>query len=220
MQTYVIKNNTDPVLVSQALEFRQTIMKNTFGVTSDQDQWDADAYHIIVKDQDQIVGYYRAMLDSPIGFYVETEFDLTNLNLNREKVLEIGRAAVSTDNPSMNSPVPHLWIAINQLSSQLGTTRILGAASLKVDDCDILACRDHWQKKYNYLDKKHAVPLTPYTTVQKHKEKHPPKLIKVYEKIGAKIVSDPGWDPEFGTADVLTILKLKDIDTRWLIRLT
>jgi hypothetical protein len=195
-------------------------MKKAFDILSDQDEWDTDAYHIIAKDQDKIVGYYRAMVDSSLGFYVESEFDLTNLKLDRNCCLEIGRAAVETDNPGMNSPVPHLWIAISELCSQLHMTDILGAASLKPQECDILYCRDFWRKKYNYLEKNHAIPLNLYEKTQENSQKTPPKLIQVYERIGAEIVSDPSWDPNFGTADVLTVLKLSNINTRWLARLS
>jgi putative hemolysin len=35
-----------------------------------------------------------------------------------------------------------------------------------------------------------------------------PPLIKGYLKLGAKICSAPAWDPDFNTADLLTMLRL------------
>jgi putative hemolysin len=43
----------------------------------------------------------------------------------------------------------------------------------------------------------------------------PPPLIKGYLKLGAKICSAPAWDPDFNTADVLTMLRLSDINPRY-----
>ena len=49
--------------------------------------------------------------------------------------------------------------------------------------------------------------------------KEVPKLIEVYERVGAKIVSDPSYDPIFNTADVVTILDVNNINSRWLDKL-
>lgn len=43
----------------------------------------------------------------------------------------------------------------------------------------------------------------------------PPPLIKGYLKLSAKICSAPAWDPEFNTADLLTMLRLSDINPRY-----
>ena len=46
-------------------------------------------------------------------------------------------------------------------------------------------------------------------------EVEPPPLIKGYLKLGAKICSAPAWDPDFNTADVLTMLRLSEINPRY-----
>ena len=43
----------------------------------------------------------------------------------------------------------------------------------------------------------------------------PPPLIKGYLKLGAKICSAPAWDPDFNTADLLTMLRLSEINPRY-----
>jgi putative hemolysin len=43
----------------------------------------------------------------------------------------------------------------------------------------------------------------------------PPALLKGYLRIGAKVCGDPAWDPDFNTADFLTMLFLKDINPRY-----
>jgi putative hemolysin len=42
-----------------------------------------------------------------------------------------------------------------------------------------------------------------------------PPLIKGYLKLGAKICSAPAWDPDFNTADLLTMLRLSEINPRY-----
>ncbi len=42
-----------------------------------------------------------------------------------------------------------------------------------------------------------------------------PPLIKGYLKLGAKICSAPAWDPDFNTADLLTMLRLSDMNPRY-----
>jgi len=42
-----------------------------------------------------------------------------------------------------------------------------------------------------------------------------PPLIKGYLKLGAKICSAPAWDPDFNTADLLTMLRLSEMNPRY-----
>jgi putative hemolysin len=204
-------------LVQSALAFRSAIMHESFGVdpNADRDEWDAHAWHIMAVDNDQILGYYRAIQDSSLGFYTESEFDLGPLSLDRTKTLEIGRACAKTTTPIV---IISLWKAVLDLAAELGCDQIMGAASLKEDQTDVTAVRDLWRAQYGYLDGSHAVPLMPYSRPAQSTGGIP-KLIKLYEKIGARVVSDPSWDPEFCTADVVTILDIGQVSERWISRL-
>ena len=42
-----------------------------------------------------------------------------------------------------------------------------------------------------------------------------PPLLTGYIKLGAKIIGKPAWDPEFQTADFLTLLDLNDLPDRY-----
>ena len=42
-----------------------------------------------------------------------------------------------------------------------------------------------------------------------------PPLLIGYIKLGAKIIGKPAWDPEFQTADFLTLLDLNDLPDRY-----
>lgn len=217
IQVSVVKKSQD---IQDALVFRASVMNQAFGINpeSDSDQWDELAYHIVARDQNRVVGYYRAIVDNALGFYTESEFDIAGLDLDRARILEIGRAAVDPEfrNPAI---IPMLWGRVIELAQDLDCQWIMGAASIRPADCNIYLAQNHWQTKYNYMNNDHAVPLNPYQESVTTSELAIPKLLQVYERLGARIVSDPGWDPVFGTADVVTLLDLQEINQRWLERL-
>jgi putative hemolysin len=205
--------------VAPALEFRAKAMQNAFGInlTQDIDQWDNNAYHIVAVSDRKVVGYYRAIANSKIGFYTESEFELDNLHLAHNQILEIGRAAIHPDyrNPAI---LPMIWRECITLADSLDCRYIMGATSLKPLETDIIAARDHWRNTYGYLKSSHAVPLNPYAG-ESLIGGPIPKLLQVYQKLGAQVVSDPGWDPIFQTADVVTLLDIQAVNQRWLGRL-
>jgi putative hemolysin len=43
----------------------------------------------------------------------------------------------------------------------------------------------------------------------------PPPLLKGYLRLGAKICGAPAWDPDFNTADFLTLLRISEIGDRY-----
>ncbi len=209
-----VKHRTKGKLVERALEFRAAVMKDTFGVEDDRDQWDTIAHHVIAVEGREVIGYYRAIEDSELGFYTESEFDISGLALPRNQILEIGRASVRSTNPIV---MLGLWKAVLDLAKQLDKRYIIGTASLK-DSVDIEAAMAKWRQQYGYLQKGCAVPKNPFFGVPAGGDGIP-KLIQVYEKIGAVIASDPCWDPVFNTADVVTVVDIDHINERWLNKL-
>lgn len=217
MRVQVLKKKRD---ISEALLFRSRIMGQAFGIDpgQDQDPWDQSAYHVVLQDHYRVIGYYRAIVHSELGFYTQSEFDIAGLNLDNRCILEIGRAAVDPEfrNPAV---IPMLWGKLIELAQQLNRSWIMGAASIRPSDCNIYQAQDYWRSKYQYHLGSHAVPLNPYQEPVSNSKLDIPKLLQVYERVGARVVSDPAWDPEFQTADVVTLLDLDEINQRWLERL-
>ena len=164
-----------------------------------------------------IFGYYRAIPYTNKRFYTESEFDLSGLDIDRNKILEIGRACID---PTFRngSVIPALWSKILETASEINADYVMGAASLVPATHDVYYLKAHWMLKYNYLTDKHAMPLNPFNGVTGF-IREVPKLIAVYEKVGAKIVSDPSYDPIFKTADVVTMIDTHNINSRWLDKL-
>lgn len=201
-------------LVEKGMEFRARIMNQAFGLDPalDPDQWDIDAWHVVAEQDGEVVGYYRAMQCDPVGFCTEIEFDLTPLAIDRNQILEIGRAAAD---PRYPTAILRLWQAVISLARRLDKKWIMGTASLKVTEFDVHHLSEQWCQRYRYRSGQHAVPRVPCDDIYSGTRRDAPALIQTYERIGAHIVSDLGWDPRFCTADVVTLLDIENIAPAW-----
>lgn len=200
--------------VAPGMDFRARVMHEAFGLdlAQDRDQWDRDAWHLVAVVDHAVVGYYRAMCHSELGFCTEFEFDLSPLNIDRGQILEVGRACTDQSHPTA---LFALWRAVIKLARSLDRRWIMGTASLSVRDYDIGSVTQQWQQKYLYHQDGHAVPRMALPELVPGPQQRPPPLIRTYENLGARIVSDPGWDPRFQTADVVTLLDTTCIPTAW-----
>lgn len=205
-----------------AEEMGANLSKNQEGL--DIDEFDAYCDHLLIRDQDtlKVVGTYRVLPPhkaQEIGrLYSDSEFDLSRLDHLRPKLVELGRSCVHQDYRS-GAVIMALWSGLAQYMLKNGYEIMLGCASIPMADGGHFAV-----SLYNSLESSqmaptefHAFPRLPLPldklngglTVE------PPPLIKGYLKLGAKICSAPAWDPDFNTADLLTMLRLSDINPRY-----
>jgi putative hemolysin len=112
-----------------------------------------------------------------------------------------------------------LWSGLAQYMQKNGYEIMLGCASIPMADGGHFAA-----SLYNSLGNDqmaptelHAFPrlALPLDKLNGGLEVQAPPLIKGYLKLGAKICSAPAWDPDFNTADLLTMLRLSDINPRY-----
>jgi putative hemolysin len=169
-----------------------------------------------------VVGTYRVLPPHKaleIGrLYSDSEFDLTRLNHLRPKLVELGRSCVHEDYRS-GAVIMALWSGLAQYMQKHDYEIMLGCASIPMADGGHFAA-----SLYNSLGndqmapvENHAFPRLPLPLDRLNGglAVEPPPLIKGYLKLGAKICSAPAWDPDFNTADVLTMLRLSDINPRY-----
>ena len=190
----------------------------------DIDEFDAYCDHLLIRDQEslKVVGTYRVLPPHKaleIGrLYSDSEFDLSRLNHLRPKMVELGRSCVHADYRS-GAVIMALWSGLAQYMQKHGYEIMLGCASIPMADGGHFAA-----SLYNSLNdeqmapvENHAFPRLPLPLERLNGglEVEPPPLIKGYLKLGAKICSAPAWDPDFNTADVLTMLRLSDINPRY-----
>jgi hypothetical protein len=190
----------------------------------DVDEFDAYCDHLLIRDQEtlKVVGTYRVLPPhkaQEIGrLYSDSEFDLTRLNHLRPKMVELGRSCVHADYRS-GAVIMSLWSGLAQYMQKHGYEIMLGCASIPMGDGGHFAA-----SLYNSLSndqmapvENHAFPKLPLPLDKLNGglQVEPPPLIKGYLKLGAKICSAPAWDPDFNTADLLTMMRLSDINPRY-----
>ncbi|MDH6154455.1 putative hemolysin [Polynucleobacter sphagniphilus] len=190
----------------------------------DVDEFDAYCDHLLIRDQEtlKVVGTYRVLPPhkaQEIGrLYSDAEFDLVRLNHLRPKMVELGRSCVHADYRS-GAVIMSLWSGLAQYMQKHDYEIMLGCASIPMADGGHFAA-----SLYNSLGNDQMAPIEnhafprlplPLDRLNGGLEVEPPPLIKGYLKLGAKICSAPAWDPDFNTADLLTMLRLSDINPRY-----
>ena len=205
-----------------AEEMGANLSQNAEGL--DIDEFDAYCDHLLIRDQDtlKVVGTYRVLPPhkaQEIGrLYSDSEFDLTRLDHLRPKLVELGRSCVHQDYRS-GAVIMALWSGLAQYMLKNGYEIMLGCASIPMADGGHFAA-----SFFNSLESHqmaptefHAFPRLPLPLDKLNGglEVDAPPLIKGYLKLGAKICSSPAWDPDFNTADLLTMLRLSDINPRY-----
>ena len=205
-----------------AQEMGANLAQNAEGL--DVDEFDAYCDHLLIRDQDtlKVVGTYRILPPhkaKEIGrLYSDSEFDLSRLDHLRPKLVELGRSCVHQDYRS-GAVIMALWSGLAQYMQKNGYEIMIGCASIPMADGGHFAA-----SLYNSLSNEQMAPVEfhafprlplPLEKLNGGLEVEAPPLIKGYLKLGAKICSSPAWDPDFNTADLLTMLRLSEINPRY-----
>jgi putative hemolysin len=190
----------------------------------DVDAFDAYCDHLLVRDLDtlKVVGTYRVLPPhqaARIGrLYAESEFDVSRLTHLRPKLVEVGRSCVHPDYRN-GAVIMSLWGGLATYMMQNGYETMLGCASVGMVDGGHYAANLYSALKADMLTSPEyrAFPHTPLPVeeLRTGAEVSPPPLVKGYLRLGAKICGAPAWDPDFNTADFLTLFRLSDINARY-----
>ena len=188
----------------------------------DEDEFDEVCDHLIVVEEgsDTVVGTYRmqtgTMAGLHLGYYSACEFDFTPFEPFRDSLVELGRACVHRDHRSM-AVISMLWREIVRYALDRNARYLIGCSSLTSQD------PAHGRALYNrFAAEGHladpefrTVPLPAFELdlVEPLADcPPPPKLLRAYLGIGAKICSTPAIDRAFGTIDFLTMIDCFNAD--------
>lgn len=198
----------------------------------DRDEYDYYCDHLIVTDKTagKIVGTYRILrreiARQHIGFYSETEFDLTNIYKIENEIAEVGRSCVHPDYRD-GSVISLLWTGLGEYMKQYNVQYLMGCGSIHSVDPIMV------NEAYAFLREKDALAgeeffvmprkthilsgFNPNYIIPDMKEatKRIPPLIKGYVRIGTKICGIPAVDYVFNTTDVFILFDIADIDKRY-----
>ena len=189
----------------------------------DIDLYDPFCDHLIVRDEDnnRIVGTYRILTPHAArrvgGYYSETEFDLTRLQLLRESMVEIGRSCIDPDYRT-GGTIALLWSGLARYMAQGNYRTLIGCASIGMADGGHIAANlysrlgEHMAPPEYRVFPRHPLPVEHLFNDQPAEL---PPLIKGYLRAGAYVGGEPAWDPDFNTADLLIMLPMTRIDERY-----
>jgi putative hemolysin len=222
---YVVRlaQNAEEVRRAQRLRFEVFNLELNEGLVEshftglDVDPFDNVCDHLVVKHIaiDEIVGTYRlqtgAHAAANIGYYSEREFDFTPYESLRGEMIELGRACVHAEHRNFNS-LHLLWRGIARYACERNTRFLIGCSSLTSQDpTEGAAMYKQLRGKHLARSKWRTVPHAAFgvdVDLVSASCTPPPKLMRAYLSIGAKICGPPAMDREFGTIDFLTLLDL------------
>lgn len=228
----------DEADVRQAQQLRHLVFAEEMGARltvphgspagHDIDMFDPFCEHLLVRDVSNdgepatVIGTYRVLTPDAAkrvgGLYSDNEFDLTRLRHLRPTMVELGRSCVHPDHRS-GGAILALWGALAEFMDRNRLDTMIGCASVSMRDGGHAAA-SLWEQ----LRKQHLAPIElqvrprlplPVEELQQDLPIEAPALIKGYLRCGAKVLGAPAWDPDFNTADLPMLMRIKDLPARY-----
>jgi putative hemolysin len=220
----------NPAEVAEAQRLRYKVFAEEMGAQLsgtdglDIDGFDAYCDHLLVRESatNQVIGTYRIL--SPYqaceagGYYSAGEFDLSRLSHLFQSTVEVGRACVH-QNYRNGGTITMLWAGLANYMQMHNYEYMIGCASVPIHDGGHMAASLYHKLKDEYLSpaEYRVFPHNPLPIASLTNEMPVvcPSLIKGYLRLGAYICGEPAWDASFNTADMLVMLPLSKINSRY-----
>ena len=196
-------------------------LESAYETGHDTDEFDEICDHLIVEHRPsrQVVGTYRLQTGQVaarnLGYYSAREFDFSPYEPIRNSLVELGRASIHRDHRSFEV-LTLLWRGIAMYATERKARYLIGCSSL-TSQC-LQEGSDMYGRLLEFLAEPalrtvpHAHFNFPIVAPTRHRlTGRPPKLLRAYLSIGAKICGPPAVDREFKTIDFLTLLDLEQI---------
>lgn len=184
----------------------------------DVDLYDEYCDHLLCLNTDnKIVGTYRLLYGPKRpkqGFYSETEFNLSALNLEIADCVELGRACVDPQHRNKTTLLGLLW-GLHRYMMFRNANIMLGCASLPPMSHDDAEATFHELSKLSH-DSVFPVTTLPHCDFRGVREsgiaKIPP-LLSMYLEFGAHVVGRPAYDAVFRCHDVPVLFHMKKLSS-------
>jgi len=193
----------------------------------DTDEYDNYCCHLMVVDNatGEAVGTYRLMrhevAEKNIGYYCETEFDLTNIKRHQLKLVEMGRLCTASEYRHKNI-VGMLWNGVYAYLDHYHLDYLSGSVSLPADQIG-LTSKVYAYAKYRNMLAAPEFSVTPLPScvdttfdpnyvihdINKTK-KELPKLFLAYLVLETKICGPSGHDNVLNLNDFYILSNLKN----------
>jgi putative hemolysin len=190
----------------------------------DKDEFDDFCDHLLVMDSEgTTIGTYRLLPGSrrpPQGFYTETEFDLSALNMDRKLIVELGRACIHPDFRKQ-STLMGLFYGLREYVRMSGNRYLLGCGSLpKMSQDDAEASFQSLIERGYVNFQSGAKPLDSHSFQGDSSlgKVQIPQLVNFYLSFGARVLGRPAYDPIFCCFDLLMFFDMDHL-SKWGIEL-
>ncbi len=196
-------------------------LATSYETSRDADEFDDICDHLIVEHRatGQVVGTYRLqtgpVAGRHLGYYSAGEFEFSAYEPIRNSLVELGRAAIHRDHRSFEV-LSLLWRGIARYAQERNARYLIGCSSL-TSQCLQEGSNTYWHLQPFLVEPAlRTVPVgrfrfpiaTPWSAAPAVR---PPKLLRAYLSIGARICGPPAIDREFKTIDFLTLLDLRQL---------
>ncbi len=194
-------------------------LKESWATELDIDRFDEACDHLLIEHTAtrQIVGTYRLqtgqMAAGRHGYYSAQEFDFAPYEPYRHLLVELGRACVHKDFRKMNV-LNMLWRGIAEYAAERGARYLIGCSSLTSQDPSLGHAMYAKMSDAIAPAEFRTVPLPEYILPPAEPLAdcpEPPRLLRAYLSVGAKICSPPALDRDFSTIDFLTLIDLETL---------
>lgn len=220
-----------PRVVEEALRLRYEVfnlelnegLMASHATGMDHDRFDDQMTHLVVIEKafNRVVGTYRLQTARRAlrgeGLYAAQEYDLSPMNPYFSHAVELGRACIAKNHRSL-ATLMLLWRGILAFMKLQRQRWMFGCCSLSTLDPD-----DGWRALKTlrtmgalepFGDGRLIAPVKSYSCGDPALENDPdlgpgfkiPKLFRSYLRLGARVISQPAIDREFGAVDFLILL--------------
>jgi putative hemolysin len=188
----------------------------------DTDHFDDVCDHLIVEHvlTGDVVGTYRLQSGDTaaryFGYYSEQEFDFAPYEPLRSQVVELGRACVHREHRT-SEVLNLLWKGIMRYAVARNGRYLMGCCSLTSQDAAEGTAVYEALNPYMVEPSLRTRPNEIYAMPLGRPEGltiEPPRLLRAYLTVGARICGEPAIDRDFKTIDFLTILDLETMNPR------
>ena len=220
--------NNEELRAALSLRFQVFNLELNEGLASshatglDEDEFDEVCDHLIVIEEhsDTVVGTYRMQTGTSaarhLGYYGAGEFDFSPYEPIRDSLVELGRACVHKDHRSI-AVISLLWKEIVRYALDRNARYLIGCSSLTSQDPAYgQAIYQRFIKEGHLAQPEFLTNPLPAFRLEDVGPMDdcppPPKLLRAYLGVGAKICSTPAIDRAFGTIDFLTMIDCFNAD--------
>jgi len=191
----------------------------------DRDKFDEQMTHLVLLERKtgDVVGTYRMQTVQQSfknsGLYSAQEYDMDGLEPYFGSAIELGRACLAEHARNFRA-ILTLWLGIGGFMNCFNQRYLFGCSSLTSQDPDegwralkTIRKNDclHDEIFLNARTSHSCGPTSREYATDLGDPLSLPKLFRTYLRLGAKVISEPAIDREFGTVDFLVLMDAHDV---------